>query len=39
MRLLFLDDSGKAHPSDSSRFVVYAGISLKSNQLPEFHRR
>ena len=39
MRVLYLDDSGKAHPNDSSRFVVYAGISLDASSWAELHRR
>jgi hypothetical protein len=30
VRLLYLDDSGKAHPNDESKFLVYAGISVNA---------
>jgi hypothetical protein len=39
VRLLYLDDSGKAHPNDSSRVLVYAGISLDASSWAELHRR
>ena len=28
MRILYLDDSGKLHPNDTSKFVVFGGISV-----------
>jgi len=39
MRMLYLDDSGKAHPNDSSRFLVYAGISVAAANWADLHRR
>ncbi len=38
-RVLFLDDSGKPHPRDSSRAVVIAGFSIPSDHVPTLHRR
>lgn len=35
MRFLFLDDSGKAHINDSSKYVVFAGFSVDENN---YHR-
>jgi Protein of unknown function (DUF3800) len=39
MRLLYLDDSGKANPKDESKFLVYGGLSLDATNWAEFHRR
>jgi Protein of unknown function (DUF3800) len=39
MRLLYLDDSGKTDPNHNSRFVVYAGISVKDTEWTTLHRR
>ncbi len=35
MRILYLDDSGKIHPHDSSRVVVFAGFSVDEG---DWHR-
>lgn len=32
MRYLFLDDSGKVHPNDSSKFAVFGGFSLDESR-------
>jgi hypothetical protein len=32
MRFLYLDDSGKIHPNDPSRFVVFAGFSVHESR-------
>lgn len=28
MRILYLDDSGKVHPNDPAKFVVFGGFSV-----------
>lgn len=38
-RVLYLDDSGKPHPRDSSRAVVIAGFSIPSENAQVLHRR
>ena len=38
-RVLFLDDSGKPHPRDSSGAVVIAGFSIPSEHVQLLHRR
>lgn len=38
-RVLYLDDSGKPHPRDSSGAVVIAGFSLPSEHAGTLHRR
>jgi hypothetical protein len=39
MRLLYLDDSGKLHPNDSSTFVTFGGFSIDESQWHPFVRR
>lgn len=38
-RVLYLDDSGKPHPSDSTGAVVIAGFSIPSAESQTLHRR
>jgi hypothetical protein len=38
-RVLYLDDSGKPHPRDSSKAVVIAGFSIPSENARTLHRR
>lgn len=36
MRILYLDDSGKLHPNDSSTFVTFGGFSIDESQWHRF---
>lgn len=36
MRILYLDDSGKLHPNDSSTFVTFGGFSIDETQWHRF---
>src|SRR5262245_50567949 len=39
MRILYLDDSGKIHPNDPARFVVFAGFSVDEESWHELVRK
>jgi hypothetical protein len=39
MKILYLDDSGKVHPSHSSKYAVFAGFSLNHSNWHSFTRQ
>ena len=39
MRILYLDDSGKIHPNDPAKFVVFAGFSIDDDSWHELIRQ